>query len=144
MRPRPSPSVPWPGKNRAGRTSAPTFPSAMTSAISSTRWRIAPTPIPASSTRTWSSRAGPRPSASMAQPNSPHGPCSTDQGPRSKDPATMANGQKTVTLEVFRYLPEKEEQPRFQTYVVPFREDWVVLDALNYIKDYLDGTLTYR
>jgi fumarate reductase iron-sulfur subunit len=27
---------------------------------------------------------------------------------------------------------------------VPFREDWVVLDALNYIKDQVDGTLTYR
>jgi len=51
---------------------------------------------------------------------------------------------KTVTLEVFRYLPEQEDQPRFQTYTVPFREDWVVLDALNHIKDYLDGTLTYR
>src|ERR1700758_3973713 len=51
---------------------------------------------------------------------------------------------KTVTLEVFRYLPEQAEQPRFQTYTVPFRQDWVVLDALNYIKDEIDGTLTYR
>jgi fumarate reductase iron-sulfur subunit len=51
---------------------------------------------------------------------------------------------KTVTLEVFRYLPDQETQPRFQTYTVPFREDWVVLDALNYVKDYLDGTLSYR
>ena len=45
------------------------------------------------------------------------------------------NDGKTVTLEVFRYLPEKEEHPRFQSYQVPFREDWVVLDALNHIKD---------
>src|SRR5690349_9397090 len=52
--------------------------------------------------------------------------------------------QETINLEVFRYLPEQEEQPRFQTYTVPFREDWVVLDALNHIKDYLDGTLSYR
>ena len=51
---------------------------------------------------------------------------------------------KTINLEVFRYLPEQSEQPRFQTYTVPYREDWVVLDALNYIKDNLDGTLTYR
>jgi fumarate reductase iron-sulfur subunit len=51
---------------------------------------------------------------------------------------------RTVTLEVFRYLPEQEEQPRFQTYQVPFREDWVVLDALNHIKDNVDGTLSYR
>ena len=56
----------------------------------------------------------------------------------------MPTEQKTITLEVFRYLPEQEEQPRFQTYTVPFREDWVVLDALNYIKDQVDGTLSYR
>lgn len=49
-----------------------------------------------------------------------------------------------IKLEVFRYLPEQSEQPRFQTYEVPYREDWVVLDALNYIKDELDGTLSYR
>ena len=36
------------------------------------------------------------------------------------------------------------EAPRFQTYEVPFRKDWVVLDALNYIKDQVDGTLSYR
>src|SRR6184192_2456938 len=52
--------------------------------------------------------------------------------------------QRIVTLEVFRYLPEQEEAPRFQTYTVPYREDWVVLDALNHIKDHIDGTLTYR
>src|SRR5436190_6328161 len=51
---------------------------------------------------------------------------------------------KTVTLEVFRYLPDQEDEPRFQTYTVPFKEDWVVLDALNHIKDHIDGTLSYR
>ncbi len=51
---------------------------------------------------------------------------------------------KTVTLEVFRYLPDQEDQPRYQMYSVPFREDWVVLDALNHIKDHVDGTLSYR
>jgi len=51
---------------------------------------------------------------------------------------------KTVTLEVFRYLPDQEDEPRFQTYTVPFKEDWVVLDALNHIKDHMDGTLSYR
>jgi fumarate reductase iron-sulfur subunit len=52
--------------------------------------------------------------------------------------------EKTVTLEVFRYQPEQDENPRFQSYSVPFREDWVVLDALNHIKDHIDGTLSYR
>jgi fumarate reductase iron-sulfur subunit len=51
---------------------------------------------------------------------------------------------KTITLEVFRYQPDQSDEPRFQSYTVPYREDWVVLDALNYIKDQLDGTLSYR
>ena len=50
----------------------------------------------------------------------------------------------TVTLTVARYRPEQEPEPTFQTYEVPFRKDWVVLDALNYIKDNLDGSLSFR
>src|SRR6195256_3318095 len=56
----------------------------------------------------------------------------------------MSQGQRTITLEVFRYHPDQDNEPRYQSYSVPYRDDWVVLDALNYIKDYLDGTLTYR
>lgn len=52
--------------------------------------------------------------------------------------------QETITLEVFRYRPEQEFAPTFQSYEVPLRKDWVILDALNYIKDELDGTLSYR
>lgn len=50
----------------------------------------------------------------------------------------------TITLEVFRYQPDQSEQSRFQSYTIPYREDWVVLDALNYIKDQVDGTLSFR
>lgn len=50
----------------------------------------------------------------------------------------------TITLEVARYRPEQESEPAFQTYEVPFSKDWVVLDALNYVKDKLDGTLAFR
>ncbi|PYV28317.1 MAG: succinate dehydrogenase/fumarate reductase iron-sulfur subunit [Acidobacteria bacterium] len=50
----------------------------------------------------------------------------------------------TVTLAVTRYRPEKESEPTVQNYEVPFRKDWVVLDALNHIKDKLDGSLSYR
>ena len=53
-------------------------------------------------------------------------------------------GGETYTIEVFRYHPETDSAPRLQAYQVPFRRDWVVLDALNYIKDELDGTLTFR
>ena len=52
--------------------------------------------------------------------------------------------ERTITLEVFRYRPEEAAEPAFQAYAVPYREDWVVLDALNYVKDGIDGSLTYR
>ncbi len=51
---------------------------------------------------------------------------------------------KTMELEIFRYRPEQESEPTFQTYEVPFHGEWVVLDAINYVKDEIDGTLSYR
>jgi fumarate reductase iron-sulfur subunit len=51
---------------------------------------------------------------------------------------------ETIQLEVARYSPERDAQPAFQTYEAPLRKDWVVLDALNYIKDKMDGSLTFR
>ena len=51
---------------------------------------------------------------------------------------------ETVQLEVTRYRPEQESEPAIQTYEVPYRKDWVVLDALNYIKDRQDGSLSFR
>ncbi|GAA4712827.1 succinate dehydrogenase/fumarate reductase iron-sulfur subunit [Phytohabitans rumicis] len=49
-----------------------------------------------------------------------------------------------ITLRVSRYQPETDTAPTFQEYAVPLREDWAILDALNYIKDELDPTLSYR
>ncbi len=49
-----------------------------------------------------------------------------------------------ITLEVARYDPQRHTEPTFEKYEVPFRQDWVILDALNYIKDRLDGSLSYR
>lgn len=51
---------------------------------------------------------------------------------------------ETVTLAVTRYRPEQESEPSLQSYDVPCRKDWVVLDALNFIKDKLDASLAYR
>ncbi len=50
----------------------------------------------------------------------------------------------TITLEVLRYRPGLDQAPSFQSYTIPYRDDWVVLDALNHIKDQVDGTLSYR
>ena len=50
----------------------------------------------------------------------------------------------TITLQVARYRPDTESAPTMQEYVVPLHEDWAILDGLNYIKDRLDGTLSFR
>jgi fumarate reductase iron-sulfur subunit len=49
-----------------------------------------------------------------------------------------------VVLEVLRYRPEQDSKPVFQSYTVPCEEHWVVLDALNYVKDEIDRTLSFR
>ena len=51
---------------------------------------------------------------------------------------------ESITLVVTRYRPEVECEPTVQSYEVPYQKDWVVLDALNYIKDRLDGSLSFR
>jgi fumarate reductase iron-sulfur subunit len=52
--------------------------------------------------------------------------------------------ESTITLSVTRYDPQADAEPRRQDYVLPYREDMVVLDALNYVKQHLDGTLSFR
>lgn len=52
--------------------------------------------------------------------------------------------ERTVRIQVLRYRPEEESEPTWQTYEVRAKHHWVVLDALNHIKDHVDGTLSYR
>ena len=49
-----------------------------------------------------------------------------------------------ITMRLARYRPEEEDEPTFEEYEVPCHKEWVVLDGLNYIKDQLDGSLSYR
>ena len=51
---------------------------------------------------------------------------------------------RTIEIEVLRYDPEKDAEPHFQSYQVPFSDDTSVLQGLLYIKDHLDGSLTFR
>jgi len=51
---------------------------------------------------------------------------------------------RRVELEVLRYNPETDREPHFQRYSVECQEEWVVLDALNHVKETLDPTLSYR
>jgi fumarate reductase iron-sulfur subunit len=50
----------------------------------------------------------------------------------------------TIMLQVARYRPESDSAPTLQEYEVPMREEWAVLDGLNYVKDHLDGSLSFR
>jgi fumarate reductase iron-sulfur subunit len=56
----------------------------------------------------------------------------------------MADAKKTIEIEVLRYRPEQDEKPFYQTYFVPFGDDWSVLQGLQYIKDDLDSSLSMR
>ncbi len=49
-----------------------------------------------------------------------------------------------ITLQVARYRPEQDTDATWDEYQVPCPPDWVVLDGLNYVKDRLDGSLSYR
>jgi fumarate reductase iron-sulfur subunit len=52
--------------------------------------------------------------------------------------------QATITLAVQRFRPEAENEPLWETFEVPLRSDWTVLDALNHVKERQDGSLSYR
>ena len=53
-------------------------------------------------------------------------------------------GKKKVEIQVLRYRPEEQHAPEWQSFWVPYDEDMSVLQALQYIKDELDGTLSFR
>lgn len=49
-----------------------------------------------------------------------------------------------VRLSVFRFDPEKDEGSRYQTCSVPYSKNLTILDALNFVKEEIDGTLSFR
>src|SRR3981081_338090 len=106
---------------------AGTFPSGTTSTSSPTRWR------PTFPTGSQSSPCGR--STSPTRRRKPEPTRKTQRGTHLPE---------FVDVTVQRYNPETDDKPRYQTYQVPYREDWVVLDAILYIKDNLDATLSYR
>ena len=52
--------------------------------------------------------------------------------------------ERIVELEVLRYNPETDSEPWYQRYSVTCVNEWVVLDALNHVKESIDPTLSYR
>jgi fumarate reductase iron-sulfur subunit len=56
----------------------------------------------------------------------------------------MPDSRTTVEIQVLRYQPELASKPVWRSYRVPYTEDMSVLQGLQYIKDELDGTLSFR
>jgi len=49
-----------------------------------------------------------------------------------------------IEIEILRYRPEQDNEPWMQTFQVPYLKEMSLLDALQYIKDQLDSTLSFR
>jgi len=45
---------------------------------------------------------------------------------------------------ITRFDPDKDEAPRTEEYEIPVQPDWKVLDAVNFIKDEVDPSLSHR
>lgn len=52
--------------------------------------------------------------------------------------------RRTIRIECLRYNPEQDAEPRVQAFDVPFSDDMSLLQGLQYIKDHLDGSFTFR
>lgn len=62
-----------------------------------------------------------------------------------KKHAALAGAKNTRTFEIYRWDPETDENPRMDSYEVDMDACGpMVLDALLYIKDNIDSTLTFR
>ena len=51
---------------------------------------------------------------------------------------------ETMKIDILRYRPESDNEPVWQSYDVPYTREMSLLEALAYIKDELDPTLSYR
>jgi succinate dehydrogenase / fumarate reductase iron-sulfur subunit len=49
-----------------------------------------------------------------------------------------------VKLKIFRYNPEKDKKPHYETYKIEAEPTDRVLDLLEHVKAYIDGTLSFR
>ena len=54
------------------------------------------------------------------------------------------NDRGVKTFVITRFDPDRDDVPRTQAYEVPVQPDWKVLDALNFIKDEIDSSLSHR
>ncbi len=53
-------------------------------------------------------------------------------------------GKKNVTFRVFRFNPQVDSKPYFDDYTIPVEKGITVLRSLNYIKEHIDGSVSFR
>ncbi|NOY78815.1 MAG: succinate dehydrogenase iron-sulfur subunit [Calditrichaeota bacterium] len=51
---------------------------------------------------------------------------------------------KDIVFKIFRYDPDVNTEPHFDTFTVPVVKGWTVLDAVMHIKENMDSTVSYR
>jgi succinate dehydrogenase / fumarate reductase iron-sulfur subunit len=54
------------------------------------------------------------------------------------------DNRNVITAKVFRFNPEKEKEPKFDTFMIPCDKSLSVLNLLSYIQHNLDQSLGYR
>jgi succinate dehydrogenase/fumarate reductase iron-sulfur protein len=52
--------------------------------------------------------------------------------------------EKQISFRVLRSEPGREQAPRYETYRVPAGEGFMVLDALQYVREHIDPSLRFR
>lgn len=53
-------------------------------------------------------------------------------------------GKKDVTFRVFRFNPQVDSKSYFDDYTIPVERGITVLRSLNYIKEHIDGSVSFR
>ena len=53
-------------------------------------------------------------------------------------------GKKDVTFRVFRFNPQVDSKPYFDDYTIPVERGITVLRSLNYIKEHIDASVSFR
>lgn len=56
----------------------------------------------------------------------------------------MSESSEKIRVEIARFDPDRDEVPTIQEYEIPIQADWKVLDAINYIKDHVDPSVSHR
>ena len=68
----------------------------------------------------------------------------SDAASSANDRKTEHKGLEKVTFEILRYNPETNRQPILKAYEVPLKKGMTVLDGLLWLKENVDGTLSWR